>query len=135
MQRFSQNKNALMALCACVFISTLLSACASTAQQPAAEVVKSDTANPNAAQPLNLNKTHVDSWHLGKNAQGKRYLLVVLKTSALTQLQATQNGADAVRIQIGQHTFMNDQNVKGGFIVFNNLPTDLQKQDLADILN
>jgi hypothetical protein len=135
MQRLSKNKNTLMALCMCAFISTLLSACASTAQHPATDVVKSNAANPNTAQPLNLNKTHIDSWHLGNNAQGKPYLLVVLKTSALTQLQAAQNGTDAARIQIGQHTFLNDQNVKGGFMVFNNLPADLQKQDLVRILN
>ena len=80
---------------------------------------------------LALNKSTVYSWHLGKNAQGQTYLLVVLNQNALKQLRHKKG----MHLSLGDEDFTKYSAIKGGFLVLNPLSTDWDESKLAQLLN
>ncbi|MGL4768305.1 MAG: hypothetical protein ACRCV6_09565 [Formosimonas sp.] len=78
-----------------------------------------------ATPTLTLNKNSVDSWHVGQNAQGQSYLLVVLK----------QTPPQPVALRLGAQRFDNANPLNGGFLVLHPLPHDLTTAKIHQLLD
>lgn len=84
---------------------------------------------------LRLDNTTVQSWHLGKNAQGQPYLLVIPKNNALKEMLPDDGEFDDLFLLLGKEEFDSSTPVQSGFLILNPLPKNWDKKKITQIMN
>ena len=83
---------------------------------------------------VSIDKTMVHSYHMGSNAQGSPYVLIVLNRQGVEKLNETAQRGELFNIVLDGHSYRQAAQVSSGFLVLHPAAPDWTEDRLRELL-